>query len=305
MEPERDAVRLSDMDAVEEFLADHDGIISMRQARGLGLSQRQVAYRAKKQRWQRLSRGIYMSGQHHLTDVARVRVAVETHDAVADRTAAAFWHGLICELPIAVTVSAPRTVHGKATSPVAASVRRRTFPAEDLEELRGISVTRKSLTVLAAAAELDDGVALVDRTLQTGDVTIESLCSALDRNSGLHGLQVARELVEVLESGSQSVAERLFVDLLKLHQITGWVQQLDLFGKPLDFAWPEHRVAVEINGWSYHRTHSRFESDGSKAATLAAMGWLLLPFSWKAVRYDGEESMRKLTSALYAQNFAL
>lgn len=31
------------------------------------------------------------------------------------------------------------------------------------------------------------------------------------------------------------------------------------------------------------------------------MGWLLLPFSWKAVRYDGEESMRKLTSALCAQ----
>lgn len=116
-EPECGAVRLSDMDAVEEFLADHDGIISMRQARELGLSQRQVAYRAKKQRWQRLSRGIYLSGQHHLTDVARVRVAVETHGAVADRTAAAFWHGLIPELPLEVTVSSPRTVHGKAISP--------------------------------------------------------------------------------------------------------------------------------------------------------------------------------------------
>lgn len=84
-------------------------------------------------------------------------------------------------------------------------------------------MTRKSLTVLTAAAKHDGGVALVDRTLQTGEVTIGSLCSALDRNSGLHGLLFARELVEVLEAGSQSVAERLFVDLLNLHQITGWV----------------------------------------------------------------------------------
>ena len=305
MEPAGSPLRLRHVDAIEEFLADHDGIISARQARELGLSQRQVSYRAKQQRWQRLSRGIYMSGQHHLTDTARVRVAVETHDAVADRTGAAFWHGLIPELPVAVTVSAPRTVHGKAVSPVAVALKRRTFPAEDLEELRGITVTRRPLTVMSAAAELDDGVALVDRTLQTGDVTIESLCSTLDRNSGAHGLQVARELVSVLETGSQSVAERRFAELLTLHKITGWVQQLDLFGKPLDFAWPDYRVAVEINGWSYHRTHSRFESDGHKAATLASMGWLLLPFSWKAVRYDGEECMRKLTSALYSQTLVL
>lgn len=289
------------MDAIEAFLADHDGVISTPQARELGLSQRQVSHRVATGRWQRLSRGIFLSSQHHLTDTARVRVAVVTHRAVADRTAAAFWHGLIPDLPPKVTVSAPRTIHGNAHTPVTVDLKRRTFPAEDLEELRGITVTRQSLTVLAAAGELDDGVALVDRALQNGDVTIESLCTTLDRNSGAHGLQIARELVSVLETGSQSVAERLFVELLTLHQITGWVQQLDLFGKPLDFAWPEHRVAVEINGWSFHRTHSRFESDGNKAASLAAIGWLLLPFSWKAIRYDGEECMRKLTSALYSQ----
>ncbi|GAA3965371.1 type IV toxin-antitoxin system AbiEi family antitoxin domain-containing protein [Gordonia caeni] len=285
------------MDPVDAFLADHDGVITTSQARSLGLTQRQVSRRLKAGRWLTMSRGVHLSSQHHLTDVARVRVAVATHRAVADRTAAAFWHGLIDTLPPVVTVSAPRSVHGQTQSPFAVSVKRRSFPAEDQEELRGIKVTRRPLTVLAAAQEVDDGAALIDRALQQGEVTIESLRAALDRNSA-HGLSLARELIAVLEAGSESTAERLFVEILRLHEITGWVQQFQLAGRRLDFAWPARRVAVEINGWSYHRTHSRFESDSDKAASLAAIGWLLLPFSWKAIRYDAEDCVLKLTNAL-------
>lgn len=288
------------MDPVDAFLADHDGVITTAQARALGLTQRQVSGRLRTGRWLPMSRGVHLSSQHHLTDVARVRVAVATHRAVADRTAAAFWHGLIDELPPVVTVSAPRSVHGQTQSSVAVSVKRRTFPTEDQEVLRDLKVTRRPLTVLAAAQDVDDGAALIDRALQQGEVTVESLRASLDRNSA-HGLGLARELLAVLEAGSESAAERLFVDLLRLHEITGWVQQFQLGGRRLDFAWPARRVAVEINGWSYHRTHSRFESDGDKAASLAAVGWLLLPFSWKAIRYTPEDCMLKLTGALNSQ----
>lgn len=289
-------------DAIERFLADHDGIITTAQARTLGLSQRQIHYRIKSGRWQAMSRGVHLSAQHHLTEPARVRLAVAAHGAVADRTAAAFWHGLIDELPPVVTVSAPRNAHAKTSSPVSVSVMRRTFPAEDVEELRGISVTRRPLTVLTAAQEVDDGAALIDRALQKGEVTTESLTASLKRNSGAHGMGVARELLDVLASDSESAAERAFVELLQLHQITGWVQQYRLGNRRLDFAWPAKRVAVEINGWAFHRSHSRFQADGDKAATLAAIGWLLLPFSWQAINDDAEASIAKLASALSSRS---
>jgi hypothetical protein len=43
----------------------------------------------------------------------------------------------------------------------------------------------------------------------------------------------------------------------------------------LDFAWPEHRVALEVEGWG-HRTKARFGKDLRKYNALAAMGWRLV-----------------------------
>lgn len=284
--------------AVEAHLADHDGIITTEQAYALGLSERQVRRLAATGCWQRLARGVYLSAQHHFTDRARLRAAVAAHHGVADRTAAAFWHGLLDDLPPRVTLSAPRSTRGSAQGPLAVSVRRRTFPDEDVEMLGGLAVTRRPLTVLAAAGELDDGAALIDRSLQTGAVSVEALCRSLDRNTGKHGLAVARELVRVLTVGSQSEAERRWVDLLTLHRIDGWVQQYPFGHWTLDFAWPALKVAVEIQGWAYHRDARRFQADTAKAAALAAAGWLELPFTWHHLTGDPERCVAQLCSAL-------
>jgi hypothetical protein len=43
----------------------------------------------------------------------------------------------------------------------------------------------------------------------------------------------------------------------------------------LDFAWVEHRVALEVEGWG-HRTKARFGKDVAKYNALAGMGWRLI-----------------------------
>lgn len=286
------------MEPLDAFIADHDGIITTAQARRCGLSRDQIRHRITSGHWQAVGRGVYLCADHHLTEAARFRAAVALHHGVADRTSAAWWHGMLDELPPAITVSVPRTAHGARSSALLTDVVRRSYPAEDVEVIRDVPVTRRPLTVLAAAAEVADGIGLFDRQLQIGAVTVPALHRAAERNSGMHGLQVGRELLAVLDGGSQSVAERHWVTLLREHGITGWVQQLRFGRWVLDFAWPDHRVAVEIQGWQWHNRHERMAADQAKAAALAAAGWLILPFSWSKIRYQPEQAVAELCSAL-------
>lgn len=59
----------------------------------------------------------------------------------------------------------------------------------------------------------------------------------------------------------------------------------------MDFAWPEYRVAVEIEGgvWSMGR-HNRpkgFIADTEKYNAAAELGWIVLRFTAQAIR-DGK-----------------
>jgi very-short-patch-repair endonuclease len=47
----------------------------------------------------------------------------------------------------------------------------------------------------------------------------------------------------------------------------------------LDLAWPDHRVAVECDGFSAHG-RDRFEQDRTRRAALVAADWHVIPVTW-------------------------
>lgn len=51
----------------------------------------------------------------------------------------------------------------------------------------------------------------------------------------------------------------------------------------IDFAWPELRLAVEVDGEA-HRIHERFHADFEKHARLVLDGWTLLRVGGREVR---------------------
>ena len=61
----------------------------------------------------------------------------------------------------------------------------------------------------------------------------------------------------------------------------------------VDYAWPDYRLLVELEGYS-HRTAARFLSDQEKYDAAAERGWTLLRFSrpqimdWSAVGFVRE-----------------
>ena len=50
-----------------------------------------------------------------------------------------------------------------------------------------------------------------------------------------------------------------------------------------DFAWPEHKLAVEIEG-GVHRIKNKFERDIEKYNTATKMGWRILRYTPKMIK---------------------
>lgn len=51
----------------------------------------------------------------------------------------------------------------------------------------------------------------------------------------------------------------------------------------LDVAWPQLKVAVEIDGFEFHGSRESFHADRKRDAALTAAGWLVLRFSIETI----------------------
>jgi very-short-patch-repair endonuclease len=47
----------------------------------------------------------------------------------------------------------------------------------------------------------------------------------------------------------------------------------------IDVAYPEARLAIELDGWDTHRSRSAFQADRAKGNDLVLIGWRLLRFT--------------------------
>ncbi|WP_344998449.1 DUF559 domain-containing protein [Tsukamurella soli] len=277
-------------------LADHDGIITRREALALGLSTSAVDRRVRAKLWHQLGSGMYLATTHPLTEAARLRAATKIAGGAADSLSAAWWHGLADDLPDVVTVTVPPGRKPRTRGAIRFEVTRRRLPAEDVDLLRGVAVTRAPFSILEAATAA--GGPLMDRALQTGAVTLTTLEKALARNAGRPGLAEARRLVAVAAGDAESEAERHFARLLRLHRIGGWVQQMPFGIHRLDFAFPVQLLAVEIDGWAFHRTPDRAAADAQKQNRLTIAGWRPLRFTWHQLDSAPEDVIDQVVAAL-------
>lgn len=274
------------------------GVVTMAQAVEAGMSARTVRYRVTSARWQRLSRGVYFAGDQMPDDEAWLRAAVlgAGTGAAASGRAAAWWHGLVDELPRPIEVTVPRSCAPRRSDGV--RIRRRDLAAGDLVELRQLWTTALPLTVLEAAVLLGgDGSALLDRALQRR-VQFPTLHRAHSRNLGRRGSRAAGDLLAAAADGAASEAERVLLALLRRHGITGWERHYWLDGHELDVAFPSARVAVEVDGWAWHMAPDRFRADRRRQNALVLAGWTILRFTWHDLTTRPDAVIAEIRTAL-------
>jgi hypothetical protein len=121
-----------------------------------------------------------------------------------------------------------------------------------------------------------------ERRVTVPDVEVE--LAAVPR---LPGLAPLRELLGDARAGSQS-----HLEILGLRALTAaglppprlqYGISLPYGALHVDAAWPEVKLAVEFDGAAFHADRVAWQRDLRRDAALAALGWIVLRFSWADV----------------------
>lgn len=285
------------MTTLAHHLSTHDGVITLAQARALGLSRHSVQRRLSAGTWVREAAGTFRTVDHPRTSRVRVRIAVASvgKSAVLVGSSAAWWHGITSAFPSKITIATQvKGRHAGASAGVLVTHRRLHEP--DVVVVDGLRVASAATALLDIAADGDTST--VDNALLTRRVTITELDDALSRYPRRRGAPEARRLFDALRSGARSEAERTATALFDAHGITGWTANTEVLGYLLDFVFREARLVVEIDGFAFHRDAKAFQRDRTKRNALLADGWRVLNFTWDDITRRPDATAHQILDAL-------
>lgn len=285
------------MTTLAHHLSTHDGVITLAQARALGLSRHSVQRRLSAGTWVREAAGTFRTVDHPRTSRVRVRIAVASvgKSAVLIGSSAAWWHGITSAFPSKITIATQvKGRHAGASAGVLVTHRR--LHEADVVVVDGLRVASAATALLDIAADGDTST--VDNALLTRRVTITELDDALSRYPRRRGAPEARRLFDALRSGARSEAERTATALFDAHGITGWTANTEVLGYLLDFVFREARLVVEIDGFAFHRDAKAFQRDRTKRNALLADGWRVLNFTWDDITRRPDATAHQILDAL-------
>ena len=271
------------------------GLITHDQALECGLSEKAIRHRVDSGRWLRRHIGVYAvagAPRSWEQDLLAACLAAGRGAVVSHRAAAALWgmDGLRRDV---IELSVPRPLCHRLRG---VTVHRST----DLE--RSMPTTRAGIPVTSPMRTLVDLGAVVpswtveralDQTLSRRLVTVVGLRRQLDAlaRKGRRGAGVLRALLDERADssfGTESVLEALMRRLCRDHGLPVPVSQFEvrcgrrLLGR-VDFAFPDDRLAIEVDGYEHHASIEAFQHDRARQNDLVGGGWTVLRFTWDDV----------------------
>jgi very-short-patch-repair endonuclease len=277
------------VDMLDEWLAQHDGVITRAQAAMCGLSGDAVDRSVRAGAWRTIHRGVYFVVDRPFTADARIRCVVwgAGPNAVLQRGS----RGLL----------APGdnrgTEHHRSHDPTQGAQPRRGMPTPPprypQQGRRGLQVTSLELTVLEASI----GKAhIMDRALQR-HTDLGRLQRAHARNPGRTGAPEAKRLLKVAANGARSEGERLLIGEFRARKISGWVVNYRWGEYELDIAFLAEMLAIEIDGWAFHSDHDAFERDRSRQNGISP-SWTILRYTWADLTERMDHVIAEITETL-------
>lgn len=212
--------------------------------------------------------------------------------------------------PVHVTVAADRSPRGTP----GVRVHRTTQPLP-VTTVRGVAVTHLVRSLVdawsfaarrgAAADEMPPVRQALIESVRDRGVSLAALHAELASPLPHAGRAVLRHLLDLLADGCESELEIWGVT----HVLPGppvvprWVQQHRVrlsTGRwiELDAAYPEARVAIELDGAAFHGSRSAREKDLRRDSALAALGWVVLRFSYARLVSDPEACRREIEAVV-------
>lgn len=285
---------------IREWLRDHDETITVKEAGRLGSSARHLGAMVASGELRRPGKGVFVDtvrGNGPRTQL-RVALCLGGRDAVASHLSAAALWGLVDRPPPRPTITVPRARSTWAVRKVPVVVHR-TRRRPIVRRCAGMAVTDPVRTLVDLAPTMSDGQldSLLDRAFERDLVSTSSLARGLAAARRCPGAAALRRCLARrggLDLPEQSILEgmmnRLVADLHRKHGLPLPRREYSPPGERIrfDYAWPEVRLDVEVDGFKWHSKEQHLIRDHNRRNSMTMVGWSQLGFTWSQVRNDPE-----------------
>lgn len=287
-------------------------LVTWQEIASLGITEEGVASRMRRGMLERVFRGVYrIAGANRggwIDEAAAVCVAVGPHAVLSHDSAARLWG---FDLPFGTTIELTIPLERKVTRNLGNVIvhRTRNLPQRQKVRRQDLLVTSAARTFIDLAPRFPEPVltkALDDamiRELVRPHILAPLLNDPLMRSRPGTG-KLRRALAASLEfPAAQSVAELLGARILIRAGLRPPAQQYKVFDREefvarLDFAWPELKVGVEIEGRRFHGTPVAHDHDTHRFNHLAVLGWIIIRVTMHNLQNDPDRFVKRLREAL-------
>ena len=279
------------------------GVVARWQLVELGLGRGAIQHRLDRGRLHRVHVGVYNVGHPRVMPRGRLMAAVLAcgrQAVLSHRSAAALWN-LLADNRRRTDVTVP----GRTRAGIGAVIlhQPRTLDARDVTVVDAIPATAVGRTLLDVAAtrpwrELERAFENAERQRV---LDLREVRDVLERSPGHRGRRPLVALIEQLHDPpptlrselERELLERLIAAKLPLPSLNVTVE-----GHEVDFAWLDHKVIVEIDGWEFHRGRAAFERDRRRDVDLQLRGYIVLRFTWARLRHEPDAVIAAVREAI-------
>lgn len=276
------------------------GTFTRPQAIRAGMSERQVDGRLRAGLWVRLYPGVYVSAGTPVTWHVRVLAACLSAGpgAAASHRTAGVCLGLLDARTTTIEVTVPHARH-RADLGERVVHRARSFGRGDVRRVDGIPVTCPERTIVDLAGILgaEQLEAVIDVALRRRIVSSKRLRRYMcDRQlESRRGTGRLRRLLDDRERGvPEGQLERQFLRLLDRYGLPHPARQHRVGRYRIDFAYPDQRVAIELDDYGSHSGLARLKSDRRRQNVLVLEDWRVIRFTWDDVTREPDGVRRTL-----------
>lgn len=287
-------------------------VLTVREASAAGIPLPALRSLIRADRWSRPRRGttcvlgrttLADLGQHASDLIEAVAVARVRRGTAVSHASACVAHGL----PLLATSTRPSvttfgaSVRGTCTD--AGSVRGARLEDREIVGWFGVPVTSPARTVIDMfrSAGRRAGLVAADAAVHQGLTDLDGLTGALGGRSHWPGIRAARELLQLVEPGSESPLETLVRLLahdagLPRPRSQWWIDLGDVRYR-VDLAWPEHGLIVEADGAVKYTDPNALWMEKRRQERLERAGWIVVRVTWNDVIRYPVQTIERLLAA--------
>jgi hypothetical protein len=287
-----------------------DGVASLDQLRGIGLTQRTAEYRATEGRLHRVHRGVYAVGHLSIGQSGALRAAVLAcgDGAVVSHGTAAAFYGLRDHWPTLIDISGARQAGRKLDG---IRCRRCRYPTPEevvLHDGTPFTSPARVLVDLAGMLGTPSLRRMVERAAVRRLLDLEAVDRAIEQAKRRRGIAALRAILEDWRTDDGQVPDlRSELEALLLPRLIAMGLPRPACNKTLavgderfmvDFLWERQRVVAETDGERTHGTPVAFQSDRRRDQVLLAGGYRVARVTWEQMRNESDAVVRRIARTL-------